>query len=109
MQAGRLRERVTIQQQSVSRDSYGAEIVTWADVATVWASVLPKASAERFIVGAAQDLAKISHAVRIRYRTGITPKMRVSWGGRFLYVQTVTDPDGRERELILLCEEDQNG
>lgn len=107
MQAGRLRELVTIQQQSVTRDEYGAEVIAWVDVATVWASVLPKASGERFISGAAQELAKISHTVRVRYRSGITPKMRLAWGSRLLYVETLTDPNGRRRELVLMCEEEQ--
>lgn len=109
MQSGRLRELVTIQQQSVTRASNGEEIITWVDVATVWASVLPKASGERFLVGAAQELAKITHTVRIRYRQGITPKMRLSWGGRLLYVETITDPTGRRAELVLMCEEVQGG
>lgn len=109
MQSGRLRERVTIQQQSITRAANGEEIVTWADVATVWASVLPKASGERFIVGAAQELAKISHTVRIRYRAGITPKMRLSWTGRLLYINSITDPTGRRAEMVLMCEEEQSG
>ena len=109
MQSGRLRERVTIQQQSITRDSYGGEVINWTTFASVWASVLPAASGERFIRGAVQELAKITHTVRIRYRAGITPKMRISWDGRLLYVQTITDPTGRRAELVLMCEEEQNG
>lgn len=105
MQAGRLREQVTIQQQSVSRDEYGAEVIAWADVATVWASVLPRASGERFVTGAVQVQAEISHAVRIRYRTGLTAKMRLLWESRYLYIETIADPEGRTRELVLMCRE----
>lgn len=107
MQAGRLRERVTIQRQSVTRDDYGGEVIAWVNVKTVWASILPRSSAERFISGSAQELSKISHTVRVRYRSGITPKMRLAWGSRVLYVETITDPDGRRRELVLMCEEEQ--
>lgn len=41
IEAGKLRDRVTLQQKSVARDSYGAEIVTWTDVCTVWAEREP--------------------------------------------------------------------
>ena len=107
MQAGRLREQVAIQQESVTRDEYGAEVIAWVGVATVWASILPKASGERFLSGAAQLQAEITHTVRIRYRSGITAKMRLLWGSRYLEVETITDPDGRKRELVLMCREVQ--
>lgn len=107
MQAGRLREQVTIQQQSITHNAYGEEIVTWADVATVWASILPKASGERFITGAAQVQAEITHTVRMRYRSGLSAEMRLQWGTRNLAVETLVDPDGRTRELVLMCSEVQ--
>ena len=105
MQAGRLRERITIQQESVTRDEYGAEVIAWTDVATVWASVLPRASGERFVTGAVQVQAEITHAVRIRYKTGLTAKMRLLWESRYLYIETIVDPDGRTRETVLMCRE----
>ena len=105
MQAGKLRERVTIQRETVTRDSFGAEVNPWKDVTTVWASVRPGASGERFISAADQMQATITHTVRIRQRAGISPKMRLLWGTRKLDIQSVVDPDGRRREVLLLCEE----
>lgn len=52
MQSGRLRERVTIQAETVTRDVSGEELRTWVDEATVWASVTPGASSERFLASA---------------------------------------------------------
>lgn len=109
MQAGRLRERVVIQKEVVSRDSFGAEVNPWQDVATVWASVRPGASGERFISAADQMQATITHTVRIRQRAGVSPKMRLLWGSRVLNIQSVVDPDGRRREVLLLCEEIVDG
>ena len=37
--AGRMRDRVVIQTKSATRDAYGAEVITWSTLATVWASV----------------------------------------------------------------------
>lgn len=41
IQAGKLRHRITIQRETVTRDEYGSEVKTWDDLATVWASVEP--------------------------------------------------------------------
>lgn len=105
MQSGRLRHRVTIQEQAVIRNSYGEEIVTWVDVATVWASVLPGSSGERFLASASREQATATHTVRIRYRAGLNPKMRLIWDGRTLNIESIIDPDGRRRDLVLLCNE----
>lgn len=47
MQAGRLRHQVTLQQKSVSRDEFGAEVETWATVAAIWAELEPYSLRER--------------------------------------------------------------
>lgn len=41
IQAGNLRHRITIQRETTTRDAYGSEVKTWADLATVWASLDP--------------------------------------------------------------------
>ena len=44
--AGKMTERVTFQAKSVTRNSLGEEVVTWGDVATVWAEVHPSRGRE---------------------------------------------------------------
>lgn len=109
MQGGRLRQRVAIQQESITRDTFGAETITWAAVATVWAAVLPGSSGERYIATADITQAEISHTVRIRYRAGLGPTLRVLWGSRVLQILSVVDPTGRQAELVLLCREIVDG
>ncbi|HCZ15773.1 MAG TPA: head-tail adaptor, partial [Candidatus Accumulibacter sp.] len=46
LSAGTLRKRITLQQQSLSVDSYGQQVITWTDVATVWASLEPSVGRE---------------------------------------------------------------
>src|SRR4051812_28090568 len=41
MQAGKMRNRVTLQEKSTGRDAIGGEIVTWVDLSTVWAELDP--------------------------------------------------------------------
>lgn len=109
MQSGRLRERVTIQYESKTRDTSGEELINWLDEATVWAQVLPGSSSERFQAAAGQRVAEVTHTVRIRYRPGLTPKKRFLWEGRILKIQGITDPEGRTRVLVIPCSEEQRG
>jgi len=108
VQAGKLRERVTIQRETVTRDSFGAEVNPWKDVATVWASVRARtiqSTGETFVATADQVLATISHTVRIRQRAGLSPKMRLLWGNRVLQIEAISDPTGRKAEMLLQCQE----
>lgn len=111
MRAGTLDERITWQTFTVVQDSYGEPIKTWANVATNptnWANVQSKAAGERYLSGAEQVMATVSHTVRIRYRTDLTVQMRGIWRtNRYLYIENVIDPDGRKTDLILMCREEQ--
>jgi len=103
VRAGELRHRVTIQQKSVVRDSYGEEDVTWTNVATVWGSVEPLQGRE--FIEAKQTQAEITTRIRIRYRSSISPEMRVVWDGHIYDIEAVIDVGGRKRELQLMCTE----
>jgi SPP1 family predicted phage head-tail adaptor len=103
MQAGRLRHRVTLQSYSESLSALGEPLKTWTDLATVWADVSPERGKEA--IAAMQINASVMHRVRIRYREGLTPKMRVVFGTRTLQVEAVLNVDERDRELLLVCVE----
>lgn len=49
--------------------------------------------------------AKVTHEVHMRYRAGVTPRNRVSWGNRVFDIKSAINADERNVELILLCEE----
>lgn len=101
MLAGKLRETVTIQQKSVTRDAYGAEVVSWSTVATVPAQVQPIAGREYVAMRQAQSV--VTHRVRIRYTSGINTGMRVQWGGTNFDIVEAINVDARNRQLELLC------
>lgn len=103
MQAGKLRHQVTIQQATETRNTLGEAIRTWSTVATVWASVEPLRGREFF--DAEQVQSEISQRVRMRYRSGIKPTMRLLYGSRILQIQAVIDVDERHREIHLMCRE----
>lgn len=105
MRAGTLRHRVTIEQQSVSRGTDGEEIVSWVELATVWAAVEPLSGREFFAANQIQS--ELSHRIRMRHRGDVTPKMRVHWDGRLFDVETVIADRTHARELHLMCVERQ--
>jgi len=103
MQSGLLRKRLTIQQRSTSQDDYGQQLTSWTDFATVWGEVVPSSGRENISAEALQS--SETHIVTIRYRSGVTPKMRIMYGSRILDIQSVLDENERHRTMNLSCVE----
>jgi len=104
MRAGELRHRVTIQEFVEAVDQYGTPIgQDWQDVCTVWAAVEPIQGREYILLQNTQT--ELTARIRIRYRAGIKPAMRVVYGQRIFNIQSVIDPEERHRELLLMCQE----
>jgi SPP1 family predicted phage head-tail adaptor len=103
MNAGKMRQRVTLQRQTDTGglDDYGQPLPPWEDVASVWAAVDPLEGRELW--AAQQVNAEISARISIRYREGVTTQMRVAFGDRLYDVLSLVDPEEGHRELQLLC------
>ena len=107
MRVGTLRHKVVIQQNTPTRDSYGAEVDNWIDYATVWASIEPARGREFW--ESQQVNAEITGKITIRYLAGITPKMRVKHGDRIFHIISVINTEERNRELQLMVKEKIDG
>lgn len=82
MRAGRLDRRITIQEQSTSFDDTGGQVMTWTDVATVWAEKVENNGQERFL--SEQFIGKTARSFRIRWSETVkvvTTKHRVMFDG----------------------------
>lgn len=101
MNAGRLNRRITIQSKTVTRDAYGGESISWTDVATVWAAVLPIRGREYVAIREAG--AELTTRFVIRYRQGVTPAMRVVHGSANYDIEQVIDTDDGHRFLELMA------
>lgn len=101
IRAGELDRRVTLQQRSTSQDTFGQQVTTWTDVAVLWANVRPLSGRELLTAGAIN--AELSHVVTIRYRAGITPAMRLTYGGQVFNILSVVDPEMAHVSLELQC------
>ena len=101
--AGKLRHRITLQTPVEARNGYNEAITTWSTVATVWASVEPISGREFFAAEHVQS--EVTHRVRMRWQSGITPDMRVLFDSRVLKVEAVINYGERRTDLQLMCQE----
>jgi SPP1 family predicted phage head-tail adaptor len=100
--AGKLRERVTIQQASESRTAMGEVVQTWATHSERWASVEGVSSREALDAG--QQEVTITHRVRLRYLSTLTQNMRFRWRDRTLNIVSLLEY-GNRTEHVAICEE----
>lgn len=102
MDAGSLRERIVVQQPTETRNRLGESVFEWSTFATVWANVQGVTARELLLAG--QQQLQISHRVTMRYLTGLTPQMRISWRGKTLEIISILEHGNRSvHELI--CQE----
>jgi len=101
---GPLRHRVTIQQQPDPQTQNGVGEITTArtTLATVWAAIEPQTGGEG--IEQAAVVAQVTHPVRIRRRTDVTPAMRLLEGTRVLEILSVLDAN-KPGEMRLQCRE----
>jgi len=99
---GEMRQRVALQTRTVTRVE-GIPEESWTTVATVWAAVADLSGKEYFQAASMQS--EVTTRIKIRYRKGITPSMRVLYGDRVFNILSVIDKDERHRVIELLCKE----
>lgn len=79
MNAGKLNQRLTLQQRVASQDGLGQAAGAWQDVATVWGRAQPLRGREFFAAGQMQASAEVKFT--IRYRPDVAASWRVLWRG----------------------------
>jgi SPP1 family predicted phage head-tail adaptor len=102
MEAGKLRERVTIQIASGATNTLGETVLTWSNWSAVWAMVEGVSSREALTAG--QNQVSMSHRVRMRHLPGLTQNMRLSWRGRTLEIVSLLE-HGNRTEHEAICQE----
>lgn len=102
---GRRRERVQVQQRTLTTDGIGGQTATWRTVAKPWVSIVPLDGRDQERLASDQLTVTHNYHFDMRYRTGVKPepKMRVVWRDQTLEIRTVVDDDAMQRRLILQC------
>ena len=98
MDPGKLNKRITFQLQDLA-----LEDEDWKDIATTWANINPISGKEYY--SAETINSDLTHKIRLRYRRGITPDMRVLYNGRIFYIISVINEYEKNTMLQLMCRE----
>lgn len=99
---GELKERITLERKTKTRDGAGGATVTWASYATVWALVRPMTGRER--ESAMRTEARAEYLVVIRNRDDILESDRIGWRGRKLNIAFLKNKGPRTAFLEMEAE-----
>lgn len=91
---GKKRHRITIQRSTPTLNSYGEPVDSWSTLATPWAEQIDQPGREYF--KADQRISEAMIIFRIRYRTDLTTKMRVSFNGELYDIKALPVYGNRE-------------
>lgn len=99
--SGKLRHRITLQSKGTpTRDAMGGEVVTWVDVATIWAEVM--ALSGRALIAAQQAQSEVTATITIRHRADVQPDWRVRHGTDIYAIHAIIQ-DGKSVSVNLQC------
>ena len=100
---GAYRQRLYVQQENPVADSAGGSAMGWNTINTVWACVKPITGWERLQAG--KLTSGMSHRIRMRYDSTISPDMRFLLGSRVFNIRAVINLEERNHSLEILAEE----
>lgn len=108
MDIGRMRQKITIQTPTRTRDAGGGLVTSWGTFATCWAQVEPLTGNESLT--AERIDADVTHRVRCRYLdvAGITPDMRIKLDNesdRILDITSVINLKELDETVEMMCRE----
>lgn len=100
-----MRDRITIQSPSTTRDATGGVTDAWTDVVTIWANVDPLTGRE--LEEAQKQWGEVTYQIDIRYYAGLDSTMRVLdiRSGAYYDIRAVLDLNHRRRKIQLMCRE----
>ena len=98
MDPGKLNHRITFQIQNLD-----SEEEEWNDIVTTWASINPISGREYYQAETINS--DLTHKIRLRYRRGITPDMRILYKDRIFNIVSVINEYEKNAILQLMCRE----
>lgn len=113
MQAGRLRNKVTLQLRVLTTNAVNEQVITYQDFIDCYAAIepiAPKRSGGESL--AAQQVQAVRYTqIRVRYNVDLDPTMRVKFIARhdspqvvdYYDIENISHTNELRRETILLC------
>lgn len=101
---GKLNKRITFLRLGTVVDDMGQDRAGWEDYKSAWATVKPYKASEHNFMGKLKP--EVTHRFYVRYRTDITPDMRIRYHGRvFEIAGPPLDMEERHEMLEIQAEE----
>lgn len=100
---GDYRQRLYVQQENPVADTGGGNVMGWTTINTVWAMIEPISGSE--YVQAGKPAGTVTHRIRMRYDSTITPAMRLVMGTRIFNIRYILNIEERNKRLEILAEE----
>jgi SPP1 family predicted phage head-tail adaptor len=103
-----LNKRLIIERPVHSLDDGGSTVISWQQTGIVWAALrtIGARRGEHRQTAAQGDLSlHVTHEIWLRYRPELTGAMRFRMGLRLFLIQSIRDPDERQRWLACLTDE----
>lgn len=101
MQAGLLKEWITIEEESIIRDEFGGQIKEWIEKIKTRARIQFKSGDQ--VLENREEIHTVTNVVTIRYRPGISRQMRLKWGSEKYRILSI-DRNRTEQSLVIKCE-----
>lgn len=102
IRSGLMDRLATVQTPAESANGIGEPILTWSDYATRWIAILPLSGNEQMTAMAQEG--SVTHRVRMRYTSGMKPKMRLVAEGRTFEVMSVVERGRKEEHELMVTE-----
>jgi len=103
MEAGRLRHRVIVEQVSLTADAMGQGTETWTTYTTLWMDLQPLRGRE--LIAAQAVNSEITVKAISRYKSGISPTMRLKHGTAIYTILEIVNPGMRNISLEFMAKE----
>ena len=100
---GQLRIPVLFEQPVESKNAHQETVSAWTTF--LQRRIKLEALSGRELFAYEQVNGIVMHKITMRYAAGITSKMRIRYGSRFLNIAAVLDTDARKQWLFLHCME----
>ena len=104
MRAGLLRQTITIQKQTASTDANFNQSVAWSTQAANVPCHMVATGGSEFYRGRRLQ-ADTRYIAIVRYRTDVTPLMRISWGTKTLQITAVFSDEEKREWTQMDCRE----
>lgn len=102
LRSGLMDRLASVQTPTESANGIGEPILTWSDFATRWIAILPLSGNEQMTAMAQEG--SVTHRVRMRYTSGMKPKMRLVAEGRTFEVMSVVERGRKEEHELMVTE-----